>query len=326
MRDIKICIHVGLPKTATTTLQDLFFPHHSEIEYLGKYNNQHIGCYKSYRDRDTSYIFKNIQQKHIDENQANKLIQLLNDNILPRLDLNKTLVFSLEGISSGDLANRMRRAINYRSVFGDCKIMIMLREPLDLIEALYFEKLKWHNLKRRGMLARIPDCFSVEQWLGKYWAKSISGPLWNLDYYQTIKAYSDVFGKDNVGVFLFEHLKEDASSFIKDLCLFLGVDAEVNLDVLSNKRKNIRWDEKRINQLLNIQSSFMQSVKYRFSSHEQRVEALNLAEIEYNSSNNKARAEIPDLWKKRIQEYTSPGNRILASNWGLPLERYNYPL
>jgi len=31
------CIHVGLPKTATSLLQASLFPHHPQIEYLGKF-------------------------------------------------------------------------------------------------------------------------------------------------------------------------------------------------------------------------------------------------------------------------------------------------
>ena len=37
------CLHIGLPKTATTTLQHLLFSKHPQIEYLGKtYNNRHF--------------------------------------------------------------------------------------------------------------------------------------------------------------------------------------------------------------------------------------------------------------------------------------------
>jgi len=31
------CIHIGLPKTATTTLQQYLFPRHPGLSYLGKY-------------------------------------------------------------------------------------------------------------------------------------------------------------------------------------------------------------------------------------------------------------------------------------------------
>ena len=31
------CSHIGLPKTATTTLQDYLSPFHSQVPYLGKY-------------------------------------------------------------------------------------------------------------------------------------------------------------------------------------------------------------------------------------------------------------------------------------------------
>ena len=35
--EVPLVIHVGYPKTATTTFQQHVFPHHPEIEYLGKF-------------------------------------------------------------------------------------------------------------------------------------------------------------------------------------------------------------------------------------------------------------------------------------------------
>ncbi len=182
----KLCIHIGLHKTATTSLQNQFFHRHPDIEYLGKFNHSRQQIEPIFYDAQTTYILNQIQNKQLNTRQVDTLKQLFNNQILPKLDSNKLPVISAEGFSSGDLWNRRRRAKNFKAIFGLCKIMIVLREPLDLMESLYFQKLKESNLKKHQFWTKCPDYYSIEQWFEKHWKSSLSGHLWILDYYQTI--------------------------------------------------------------------------------------------------------------------------------------------
>lgn len=326
MKNLRVCIHIGLSKTATSTLQNQFFSNHSEIEYLGKYNLEQLQSNTIFYNEYATNLFKQIQEKDINNNRATALKQIFNKKILPELDSNKLLVVSSEGLATGSLPNRIRRANNFNALFGTCKIMIMLREPLDLIESLYFQKLKEYNLRDHKLWQRCPNCFSIEQWLKTHWQTSLSGPLWHLDYYQTIDAYTKIFGKENIGIFLFEQLKENPSAFLDNICKFVGIDAQHNLDIFNNSQHNQRWNEDNMDRLKAIQSSFIRSLKYRFTSYTQKKNALGQDEINRIGSNNKATTKIPNSWKMRIQEYTRPGNRIIMNKWRLPLNKYNYPI
>lgn len=324
--DARVCIHIGLSKTATTTLQNRFFPEHPEIEYLGKFNPTAFSERPKFYNDDATKLFEHIQRRPIDGEEADALQRQLHEKILPHLDLDKLLVISSEGISSGRITSRMRRANSFKTVFGDCKILIVLREPLDLIESLYFQKLKESVLRKRGLWERDFGYFSIGQWFERFWTDEPAGPLWHLDYYQTINAYAEVFGEGNVGIFLYEQLKENPDAFLQGICSFVGIGTDVSVASMGDRQHNVRWTDEHISRLKEIQSSFFKSLHFRFLSTEQRKKALGYMDTKGPFGNKKAQAEIPEPWRVRIQEYTAPGNRILVSRWGIPLERYNYPL
>ncbi len=50
-------------------------------------------------------------------------------------------------------------------------------------------------------------------------------------YYEQVKRYIDLFGKERVKIFLFENLKVDALQVVKTIFAFLGVDSSVKIDV-----------------------------------------------------------------------------------------------
>ena len=320
------CVHIGLSKTATTTLQSQVFNHHSQIEYLGKYIKKPLSGSLKYRDQQTDGILKEILRKNLDNKRMAELKKICDEYVLPQYDGNKLLLISSEGVSSGPSVNRYLRALNLKEVFGSCKIMIVLREPLSLIESLYFQKLKESNIRKKAFYVKCPNYFTINQWLERYWRPTLSGPLWNIDYYQTIQIFSSVFEKSCVGIFLYEQLKANFSNFMNNVSMFMGVDAEESLRLLSGQKENTRWSNDVLFRLEKIQKSFIRSLKFRLSSPAVRKKKLG---IEKGSSLNgleKARAVISDTWKMRINEYTRPGNRILEREWGLPLAEYGYPV
>jgi hypothetical protein len=46
----------------------------------------------------------------------------------------------------------------------------------------------------------------------------------NVSYYDTIRYYADLFGRDRLSVLLFEDFVEDKREFLETLSLFLGID------------------------------------------------------------------------------------------------------
>ena len=67
-------------------------------------------------------------------------------------------------------------------------------------------------------------------------------------YYQQVKRYLDLFGKDNVKIIFTEDMKKNAAQVVKELYEFIGVDSSFVPDtstryneVFTPKYKNITW-------------------------------------------------------------------------------------
>jgi len=320
------CIHIGLPKTATTTMQKQLFPHHDQIEYLGKYIKAGMDRKQKYLNVHVGTLVESSFTHLLDSHQIESFTRILHETILPRLASHKLIVLSLEGISSGALPNRELRAVNLKKILGMAKIMIVLRHPVELIESLYFQKLKEANILKMNFWAMGPRYFTIDQWLKRNWKRSPIGPLWNIDYYRTIEVFSRIFGKGNVGIFIYEQLKENPQDFINRLCGFMGIDPEETLRLLSGRKMNVRYNDDVLSRLEDIRNSFFRSLLFHLSSREQRKKKLGLIQSSNETGMKRAAADMPEVWKTKIEAYTRPGNRELVDKWGLPLGRYKYPL
>ena len=63
-------------------------------------------------------------------------------------------------------------------------------------------------------------------YLRHVWASRVHGIQQAIDYDQAISIYEDVFGAENVGVFLFEDLKENLEEFARSVYEFVGLDPD----------------------------------------------------------------------------------------------------
>lgn len=170
------CIHIGLPKTATTTLQRFLFARHSEVNYLGKYKssgvfghypfaaakklNQHLlGMRKEYGFRKTLGI--QPQLSAVDISELRRQIEASNG-------AGKISIYSQEAICELSQEKSENFAELLHVVFGDCRILITIREPLNFTKSQYFQMLKSHNVASGRELKKYvgpaPRYFDVNEW------------------------------------------------------------------------------------------------------------------------------------------------------------------
>ena len=135
-------IHVGYPKTATTTFQKHVFPNHPEIDYLGKFIPGH-----RYRDER---LYPSIDRlMTVDESRyegvvgLRELIDACREQCSKRVMLISSESFvHVTAVNLGLVAQRVKAA------FSPCKIIITIREQLDIIRSCGRTKSqKWSPLK-----------------------------------------------------------------------------------------------------------------------------------------------------------------------------------
>ena len=138
--------------------------------------------------------------------------------------------------------------------------------------------------------------------------------------------FCDLFGRDDVAVFLFEEFKENWPGYVRSVAGFLGIDEAESLSLIRKNRENPRWTVRQVEKLKQIERSPLQSFLFRRMYRPWRRKALGFFEGHSLSGGAKATDQFSTEWIEKIQDVTRAGNRWLAKEWGLPLERYGYPL
>ena len=293
----RVVLHVGLVKAASTKLQRSLFPEHSQIDYLGKpLNEDYYGvithaCWADFDDYDEA-----------------RLEQFRDQVIRPRIKSSENrLLISFEIMSQMERATRTMVARRMKTLFGECQIIIVLRNQFTWIESYYL----WEFGK--GSLKMPYADFLFQHWRGPF---SDGGLARHLNYASLVQSYADVFGEENIGIFLYEELVEDASAFAHKLCEFMDIDSNQGVAAIGEKREMGRMTQ--------IQKF---RVDYNLAP---RVALSKFIPTPLNALIQKiggapVTAEPNEEWRARITSAYRGSNRIIAKRYGLKLEKYGYP-
>ncbi len=319
-------IHIGMPKTATKTLQWRLFNTHSEVYYLGRFDGAIFrGKYRQFsccRDSSVQALMLQIAYGDVHNPDFTECRKLFEQIVEPALKKNLLPVWSWESYSTDFLLNRRIRARNLKQVFGKARIIITIRNPITLLESAYFQQLVRDNVGSRVYPGRSPYYRLIDDWLHDNFDGEI---LPHLQYAETIQAYVNQFGIDNVHVFLFEDLIADHDRFFRQICDVMGISAEEGSRLVRKKIDNSRWTIRQVEALENVVGSGMKSLFFRFASRKTRRKLLGLHQDgKPFVIGGKARAPISSEWQKQIFETTWQGNLWLQESYGLPLEKYGY--
>jgi hypothetical protein len=128
---MRIVIHIGLHKTASTYLQQHIFPRIDRRKVI-------------YNPDDIFYFINSIFTLDLkDENR----IQKANETVLPYrdLDTDQTLLISSEAISQlSFIQNYAENMKTLKAIFGEAEIVVFLREQSAWFESCYRESIKHH--------------------------------------------------------------------------------------------------------------------------------------------------------------------------------------
>lgn len=331
------CIHIGLPKTATTTLQRYLFSRHSEIQYIGKFRsngefgnypfpaakklNQHLlGIRKTYGARKALRLIPRLSQREINE---------LKSYVDAGMDAGKISVYSQEAISELPHEKTEKFAEVLQSIFGDCRLLLTIREPLSFVKSQYFQMLKSHNLasgrELKKYVGRSPRYFDVNEWVMLSYEHRAHSLRHMLKVGEIARTYANSFGKDRVKVLVFEQLKNDAEGFYRDLVNFLEINADEAYALSQNQSTNIRWSEDPINRIKHLEQTTFSKLKYRLCSKRGRTKMLGLEGLVDPSSGPRMSPQFLPEVKEKILQIGREQTQILESDWGLSLSEYGYP-
>ncbi|MCA8951647.1 MAG: hypothetical protein KDE27_19220 [Planctomycetes bacterium] len=218
-------VHVGLPKAASTWLQDVFFHDHPELAVLGSRKGDgelHVPFTREIRrlvvggdlSADVGAFAATVRE----------LAQRLRER---RSAAGHTI--RVTGISSEVLSGRWPTGENsrflagaLRQAFPAAKIVLILREQRSALESTYkeFVRLGGTGSFRRFLL----DPVNVHGFVHDDRPRH-SHTIEFFKYSRLIALYRELFGRDRVHVDAMERLRDDPDAFAARLSTFLGVGA-----------------------------------------------------------------------------------------------------
>ncbi|MCI5217801.1 MAG: hypothetical protein D3914_01070 [Candidatus Electrothrix sp. LOE2] len=214
-------IHIGLPKTGSTYLQQVIFKQHPEINCLGSGYSINI-------DQEFILLIRKIVNGHsfLHESREiyNRLATLLNNN---KRCQNKTLNgLSAEGLSQTIYDAKMitHVACMLHHIAPSAKIVIFVRNQFDMIDSFYRQYIVEGGTKKINEFL-----FSPIQWFSLDYLNCNIDPLDvhginRFKYYGIVRTYIDLFGKNNVHICMQEKLKSEREKTLRDLYDFLEIN------------------------------------------------------------------------------------------------------
>ncbi len=147
-----VTIHIGLPKTGTTLLQTRVFPNHPQIAYLG-------------RDGVCPEMDQLLRAwyERVRLGMEMPRVSCCGLSCVPQRRIERSLL-SHEGLSTYNRSvSPSLKAQRLHELFGRARVLLVVRRPQDMIESLYFQRLKrpWH---------RTFD-LSFERWFERQWSQ-----------------------------------------------------------------------------------------------------------------------------------------------------------
>ena len=313
------CLHIGLPKAASTMLQRHLFAKHTEIDFLGKSGPAR------YRTLTIKEIIKNLARPQSDRT-LDEWKQSVEEVSRPGSIAGRLTVASSESLCAGGYKHQEQLARNIEHVFGASRIIFIARHPVRLLESQYFQKLRQNNegfAHNRGMLT---GYFSIDDWLSQEWSHEFKGRFRLLLSHQILEAHVAAVGKANVGVFLFEQLQQDPEDFIAGICDFMGIDPVEGVRLAAAKHAHQRMAASSVERLKAVYRSPWHRFRFRRSSSKERRKMLGIGRFEVLSKGEKASVDLPTVWNDRIEDFAREGCQYLKREWGRPLDELGYPL
>ena len=258
-------LHLGMPKTGTTCMQNYLFPKHSQIVYLGKFSGQQV----KFNNEATKNLHSlALGDKHV---SVKRCRQLISEQVTESIQQGQVPVWSKEGLTAGGRAKKRRQALRFREIPGrNCREIVFVRHPYKFMESQYFQHLKGFHVNKfvrawTPEIGPVPTYFTIDEWLDVNWKLPIKGAFGHLLCAETAEVYAEVFGRENVRLFLFEKLVTDRRATITEMSRFIGIDGDEAFRLFDGKRANDRWSNEQIKRLKKISKSKLKIVSLSHS-------------------------------------------------------------
>ncbi|TMJ89948.1 MAG: hypothetical protein E6G76_07200 [Alphaproteobacteria bacterium] len=304
-------IHVGFARTGTTSLQLNFFSHRDDIFYVGEPYGKFGGIFSHLRFTE-DFKYDEVY-----------LLRLCNEQIFAKTE-GRPIVISDEILCDSPqrylvpyLVPRDVIAFRLFKFFQPARIIFTIRKQEDYVSSVYL------NLKRNSAFLDRITVPPLSRWYRAMVSQLRGNFLQNIDFHESIALYEQIFGRENILVLPLERLIIDGPDrYLQELCDFIGIELSEQDVHRFAQPQNVRMSEVQnlAAELLSDDDRFFSF----FSRLEQSFGRERVREFLEFGERTKASLESDDL--ADLKGRVGAGNRRLAEDYGLELERFGYTL
>jgi hypothetical protein len=251
--------------------------------------------------------------------------RLFEERLSPEIPPDSAIIGSWESLGNQETWIHILRIQRLKAVFGQGRIIMTIRNPLTQVPSEYLQNVRGHAIRGNRPWMGPSLSIGIEEWFERN-AKTKGGIRNTLSYTENIRASMDELGPENVGVFLFEHLRENPEDYYTSVCEFIGIDSAEAVRLTAGKHVNRRLREYHIEKLKDIDRSRWKRFMFKRKRPAACKRIMGLAKNDPEIDSPPARPRLPAEMAEKIVEVSREGHRWLVNHLGLPLEKYGYPL
>jgi len=224
-------IHIGYPKTGTSTIQDFFLTKMHDrgmINFLGKSN---IKKYNSSVNLIREVIYPEAPRSRTRISIRDGVNVISNEDIVMSFYgiKNRRYVKTSDPIAT---AQRLHAALIELDI-DDIDIVVSIRNQRDLIYSFYVEMWRWY-------FRHEPQLDTFHKYLKEGFAHGRDGIFRMFYFSDVIREYKKIFGEEKVHILLFEDMTKNTEQFCERFCAPLGIPPKNLETILAEKSSNTK--------------------------------------------------------------------------------------
>ena len=309
-------IHVGLRKAASTTLQRGLFARLPGLNHFGMWLDDTTRFGDS---RVPELIHRIILSDGVNYDRV-AARALAEDAVLSKLSpthINTLSDEKLGGFWRG-YADRRLIAERLKDLFGDIRIIVIVREQIDHFLANYIALGGEYKLAPDRLRVRLPVTDHLE-YMMRY---PDYEQLGHLKVGQLTAMYADIVGHENVCVLLFEEMRDDLPAFAARIGGFLGVEPGAVVACLQGRHENPRRKTQFMLAYRALRAHLLPGIRLSSLLPKRMQNGFQAA----LARGGKSQIRLPAEWVERLRVYYADDNARLAGTFGLDLARWGYAL
>jgi len=218
---MKCILHLGLPKTATTSLQKNVFPHLPGVKLSVRETNGPAVALQNVR-----YVAADVAKLGQDESwYLTKLRQRFEMSSGDESQFH-TMVVSNESVIGPHPDGHAAIIQRVKAICADARVLLVLREPMDFLKSMYRQELE--NYVSRicsGIQAPVP-IRDFNSFVTQALAGGVKNHLAYLHHKEIVDSLYSNFGKPNVLILDYSLLMDSESKFLSEILGFVGVTCD----------------------------------------------------------------------------------------------------